>query len=312
MIIKNLKKYMNFFLMGGLILLCSVSISAQKYTGSPVTKVRIMRVISSKEFSLPNIIQVINEHGVDFKMTSAVEEEFLAIKTRPQIIEALKNNYRAPAVTTTASTTKTTTNNRSNTGNENTGSSQVSTESSKDEKYEELYYQGLQLINQIRTATSQQQVVNIASKIVEIGNQAIELNESRPEAYKLVGSGLMFGGKYDMAVKYAQQAVDLGSSVAFPVWHLYGTTHQEVLYIGKNYITVESNQEYFQFSSEQIREASPQGYYNLPNGNSVAVFGVGTLKNGRTDAWYFSPSSGTVQEAQMIVQLIKKNASQGR
>lgn len=316
MLIKKMKFYINFLLAGSLILLCSVVFLAQKYTGSPVTKDRLMKVISSKAYSLPEIVTTIEGHGVDFKLTSAVEDEFLAIKTRPQIIEAMKNNYRAPATSATTATSSTTKNNvaaNTNRSMANTNVSQSSTSSSTDTKYEELYFQGLQLMSQLPKATSPQQVNQLANQIIEIGYQGIELDKSRPEAYKVVGSGLMLNGQYDMAEKFGQEAINRGSSLGFLMYHLSGTPHPETLYVGKGYITVESNQKYFQFMSNQILEVSPQGFYNLPNGGSAAVLGIATSKDGRNDAWYFAPGlTGSSQEAAMIMRLIKKNASGGR
>lgn len=314
MLVKKVKVYANFLFAGSLILLGSSLLLAQKHTGSPVTKVRLMKVITSKAYSLPEIVSTVEDHGVDFKVTSAVEDEFLAIKTRPQVIEAMKNNYRAPAAAVAANTSTTKANNAANTkSGGNTNVSQTSSQSSKDNKYEELYYKGLQLMSQFRNATSPQQVNGIANQIIEIGYQGIELDKSRPEAYKVVGSGLMFNRQFEMAEKFGQQAINLGSSLGFSVFHMSGTPHPETLYVGKNYITIESNQKYFQYSSDEILEVSPQGFYNLPNGSSVAVLGIATLKDGRSDAWYFAPGvSGTTREAEMIIRLVKKNASAGR
>lgn len=311
MYIKNLKYYAKFLFVSGLILFCSGSLSAQKHAGTPVSKVRLMKVVTSKTSSVPDIIDIIKEQGIDFKVTAAVEEEFLALKTRPQIIEAMRNNYRAPAAV--AATTARTKSAPVNRGNGNKNVSQTSAQKTNDEKYEELYYKGLQLISQYQKAKSPQQVVGIANQIIEIGNQGIQLDKTRPEAYKIVGSGLIFNKQFEMAEKFGQEAINLGSSLAFPVYHLSGTPHPETLYVGKNYITVESNQKYFQYSSSEILEVSPQGFYNIPDGGSVAVLGIATMKDGQSDAWYFIPAtSGTTQEAAMIIRLIKKNAYGGR
>lgn len=312
MFIKKSKYYAKLLFASGLILFCVGVLAAQKYTGSPVTKVRLMQVINSKQFSLPELLGIVKTKGVDFKVTSEVEAELLAIKTRPQIIDVVKSNYRAPAVmaaNTEANTKSTTAARRSNA---NTNVSQAPARKTNAEKYEELYYQGLQLISQYQKATTPQQVVGIANQIIEIGYQGIELDKTRPEAYKIVGSGLIFNKQFEMAEEFGQKAINLGSSLAFPVYHLSGTPHPETLYVGKNYITVESNQKYFQYASNEIREVSPQGFYNIPNG-SVAVLGIATTKDGRSDEWYFTPAtSGTTQEAEMIIRLIKKNASGGR
>ena len=40
---------------------------AQKYTGSPVTKDRLVRTIRSKQFAVPTIVKQIKLSGVDFE-----------------------------------------------------------------------------------------------------------------------------------------------------------------------------------------------------------------------------------------------------
>lgn len=316
MFIKEFKIFTRVLKACGVILICFALLTGQTYTGSPVTKVRMLQVISSREYPMPKIIEIINEQGVNFKITPEVEEELLAIKTRPQIITALKNNYRAPVVArptmqnTNAILQNTTI--RVPVSNQMSANVQTSIQTS-DEKYEELYFKGLDILKQMRSATNPSQMSGLADQIIEIGYQATLIDRSRPEAYKLVGSGLMFNREFDKAEGAGQKALDRGGTIAFTVYHLAGVPHLEVIHLGKNYITIESNQEFFEFKTDEILEVSPQGFYRLPNGASVAVLGIATYKNGRRDAWYFTPAvSGTSPEVQMIVNLIKRNASGGK
>lgn len=303
-----------FILFGTTILL------AQTYSGSPVTKARLLKVIQSKEYAVPVIVKIIKEQGVDFKVNDQVEEELLGIKANNQIIEAAKNNYRAVVVTpSTAGNTRATNTSGPSTGASNRGTSAANTYSATEkqevssnkqnstEEYEQLYYQGVQLISQLRSATTQQQAYSVAQSLKDTGNRAIKLDPSRPEAYKLVGSALLLTGDFMEAERYGQQAIDRGGSLAFPVYHMTANPHPETLYIGKGFITVESNQEYFEFRNREVYNVLSQPNYNAM-GRSIAIFSLITYKNNVPSEWYFTPANTyTVQEANLIMDLIRAN-----
>ena len=293
MITKFLNKNLQLLAVCGFILFCPALLSAQKYTGSPVTKNRLVKAVRSKAIALPLIVKIIKESGVDFKLTPAVEQEFLAFKTNRQIIDAARDNFRAPSV---AASVKNTTPKQEDTT----------------EKYEQLYYQGLQMIDQLRAATTRQQADNIAQSMKDIGLRAIKLNPSRPDAYKVVGSALLLTGNFDEAEKYGQEALNRGGSLAFPVYHLSGTPHLEILHIAKGFITVESDQKFFEYNTREILDIERQSNYSAPRG-SVAVFSISAFKNNSSVDWYFSPANtGSDQEANLIMRLIQRNAAAGR
>lgn len=295
MLNKILSRRLNFIIVWGLALFCPALLSAQNYVGSPMTKVRLLKVIASGQHAVPNIVQIIKEHGVDFKITAASEAELLAVKTRRQIIDAVKSNYRAPAAAVAA------------TKNHTAKSTSVA-RTDTTEEYERLYYQGLQMMSQLRQTTSREQYSKLAQSMKNVALQAIKLDASRPEAYKTVGSFYLLTGNFSEAEKYGQEAINRGGSLAFPVYHLSGTPHPETLHIGRNFITVESNQKFFQYNSGEITDIQPMNNYNTPNG-SVAAFGIATSKDGSPVEWYFSPANtGSAQEARLIMRLIQKNA----
>src|SRR5207237_5015465 len=105
--------------------------------------------------------------GVDFKVTDQIEEELLGIKANNQIIEAAKNNYRAVVVTPSSASNSRATNtsgpstgasNRSSAANTYSATEKQEVSSNKQnstEEYEQLYYQGVQLISKLRSATTQ-------------------------------------------------------------------------------------------------------------------------------------------------------------
>lgn len=109
------KKLLGFTVLGKFVLAaCCLLLSlqnaaAQKYEGTPATKQGIIKALTSKQFQTREIVQRVNARGVDFQLTPSVQAELVAAGGRPEIIEAVRNNYRASA-TTKPTTGKPTTN----------------------------------------------------------------------------------------------------------------------------------------------------------------------------------------------------------
>lgn len=88
-----------FVLAACCLLLSLQNADAQKYEGTPATKQGIIKALTSKQFQTREIVQRINARGVDFQLTSSVQAELVAAGARPEIIEAVRNNYRASGAT---------------------------------------------------------------------------------------------------------------------------------------------------------------------------------------------------------------------
>jgi hypothetical protein len=72
----------------------------------PYDKDTLLRVVKLNAVATSEIIQRVEQRGVGFQLTSAVEAEFRAAGARPELIEAMRANYRAaaqPPASTTAS-----------------------------------------------------------------------------------------------------------------------------------------------------------------------------------------------------------------
>ena len=70
-----------------------------QYKGSAVKKERLIGVLRSKQLQTREIVNIINSNGVDFQLTPTVQAELTGAGARPEVIEAVRSNYRAPAVT---------------------------------------------------------------------------------------------------------------------------------------------------------------------------------------------------------------------
>lgn len=274
-----------------IVIFSSAEAAGQNYTGSPVTKERLIRAVRSRQFSVPILVKTIRTSGTDFEVTPAVERELLAARANREIVDAAKENYRYRGSGKSKPPTP---------GPDTAG-----------DNYERLFYDGLDKLNQLRMATSPDQAQYLSRTVIALGNQAISLDRSRPEAYTLVGAANVLLRNFSEAQRYGQSALDRGGNLAFPVYHLSGTPHPETLYIGKGFVTIESDQKFFQFAGREVSNPMMQQDYMMGNVR-VAVFSIMTAKAGRNDVWYFAPgSTGTTGEANMILQLIRNNSLSG-
>jgi hypothetical protein len=146
--------------------------------------------------------------------------------------------------------------------------------------------------------------------VISIGNQAIAVDASRPEAYTLICSAHLVTRNFAEAERYGQFAIDRGGDLPIPVYHLSGQPHIEILHVGSGFVTVESDQKFFQFNGRETSALKAEQNY-FTGSTYVAAFSMTTKKAGRTDVWYFAPgSTGTPLEAQLIMNLIRKNSLQ--
>ena len=91
-----------------LLLIACGNLFAQ-YKGSAVKKERLISVLRSKQLQTREIVNIINSNGVDFQLTPTVQTELVGAGARPEVIEAVRNNYRASAVVRPNSNGKTST-----------------------------------------------------------------------------------------------------------------------------------------------------------------------------------------------------------
>lgn len=93
----QLKKMMTFVAASIMCAILSMppNVAAQKYVGSPVTKPRLVGVLRSKSLQTREIVKILNESGADFQITDSVESELIAAGARPEVLAAVRNNYRS-------------------------------------------------------------------------------------------------------------------------------------------------------------------------------------------------------------------------
>jgi hypothetical protein len=80
----------------------------------PYDQGTLLKVVQLNALPTSEVVEKINERGVDFQMTSQIESEFRSAGARPEVIEAMRANYRTatapPAHDTRPNTTRPSTN----------------------------------------------------------------------------------------------------------------------------------------------------------------------------------------------------------
>ncbi len=280
-------RFIRFLILLGILSFAPSWAFAQKYTGSPVKKDRLIKAIRSKQFAVPILVKQIKLSGVDFEMTPAAESELRSVKANPEVIAAARANYRYAGI--------------------RPANIKPLVDTAGDQ-YQDLMDQSIEAFNELGRGVSPAEVAEIARDILGIGNRAVRLNAARPEGYRLVGSGNLLLRNFTEAERYFQSAVDRGGSVGFPVLHLAGNPHLEIVHIGKGFITVESDQKFFQFNAGEASSPQPLADYIAPN-MRLATFRVETFKAGRANVWDFAAvTTGMPQEVSMIMRLIRNNS----
>lgn len=68
---------------------------AQMQAKQPYDKDKLLRVVQLNALPTTEVVQAIQQRGVDFRMNSDVESQFRGAGARPEVIDAIRGNYRA-------------------------------------------------------------------------------------------------------------------------------------------------------------------------------------------------------------------------
>ncbi len=261
--------------------------AAQKktYVGSPVKKEKLVKVLRSKQYQAREIVKIIGEHGVDFQLTPAAQAEIVGAGARPEVIEAVRVNYR-PAVTKTATASKNIVN--------------------AADAYQNLIDQAL---NQYDNAKNTGAAISTLQR-------AVKLLPSNSRAYQLLGYMNLYGFKNFVEAEYQmREAIKHGGSAVFRVFHDHNGTFTSgcagSLYVAKDSVRFEAdnNIHTFQTLDSNIKTVKTNSKFRrllqVKNGSFKVV-----LKNDEDDddkKFSFAPLTNKIDESEMIIRLIGKN-----
>lgn len=68
---------------------------AEMQAKQPYDKDKLLRVVQLNALPTSEVVQAIQQRGVDFRMTSEIESQFRGAGARPEVIDAIRGNYRA-------------------------------------------------------------------------------------------------------------------------------------------------------------------------------------------------------------------------
>lgn len=88
----------SIFVGAGAILLIVLATSvAEMQAKQPYDKDKLLRVVQLNALPTTEVVQAIQQRGVDFRMTSDVESQFRGAGARPEVVNAIRDNYRGGA-----------------------------------------------------------------------------------------------------------------------------------------------------------------------------------------------------------------------
>jgi hypothetical protein len=82
---------------------------ARTQAKKPYDKSTLVKVVQLNALPTSEVVEHIEQRGVDFQMTSDIESEFRAAGARPEVIDAIRKNYRSATSSSTGGSTGTTT-----------------------------------------------------------------------------------------------------------------------------------------------------------------------------------------------------------
>jgi hypothetical protein len=138
--------------------------------------------------------------------------------------------------------------------------------------------------------------------------QAVQLDPSKPQAYQLLGTMLLYVRQdYAGAEQAMRASIERGGSAAFHVYHDHTGNFQQycegTLFVTKSGVTFKANNgaDTFETEDSNIKEAKTNGFV----GSELGAFHIKPVQqiNGRNN-FNFAPNTRNKAEAQMIIRLI--------
>lgn len=285
----DVKYYKKWFvvLIAAALLAVSPLFAAAQYTGDAVKRDRLVSVLRSKRFQTRDIVQIIRENGVDFRLTSDVQNELTTAGARPPVLDAVKSNYRGGAPSGSAK-----------------ASSTVGTKGAPRNTYNGLIDQAVEAFDGRKDLKATNDLLN----------RAVAMQPSNPRAHQFLGFLNLYGYKnFNESEKHWKKAISLGGSAVLRVIHDRGggtfvASNQGSLYIAKNTVRFESddNKATFETSDSNIKKIEVNSKLKRMFQFKGGSFKIELVKEDKTANYNFAPLSGKTDESKMIIRLIGK------
>ncbi|MCB1024401.1 MAG: tetratricopeptide repeat protein [Acidobacteria bacterium] len=252
-----------------------------RYIGDPVKKENLVKVLKSKKYRDTDIVEIIQENGVDFKVTDSIEKELIGAGARPAVVIAARKNYRGSIKSTVGKAS-------------NVNNYQIALDKAIRQFDEEKDYDA-----SIKTLQA-----------------AIALNPSKPRAYQLMGFAYLYGKQdFVRAEKYMRESLSRGGSAVFRVKHGHDITFSYScsgsLYINNSGVKYEDdeNEHTFDVKKSSITNVKMLGGWGKLIRRKGGAFKISIRDQkdgGDKDIYNFSPLTEKKEEAKLIIKLIGK------
>ena len=267
------------FLLAILSLIGSSAVVGQ-YKGEPVKRERLIKVLRSKQFQTKDIVQIISENGVDFRLDAAAESELRSAGARPLVIDAVRRNYRG--------------------GNRSAASARGA--SVRNDQYGTLIEQAVEAFDIKKDYKAARQLLT----------QAAVSQPTNPRAYQLLGFLSLYGEKdFDEAEKSWKKAINLGGAAVLRLKHDHDgsflKTCEGSLYISRNMVRFESdnNDHTFETTDANIKSIEVNSRWRRMFQLRQGSFKIELTRKENSD-FSFAPMTGKTDESKMIIRLIGK------
>lgn len=268
-------------IVAGLIAIFSFAAIGQ-YKGEPVKKDRLIKTLRSKQFQTRDIVQVINESGVDFRLSASDQNELVAAGARPAVIDAVRRNFRG--------------------GNRSAASARGRATGS--ETYNALIDQAVEAYDLRKDMNSSRSYLQ----------RAAAMQPSNPRAFQLLGFMSLYGEKdFDQAELNWKKAISLGGAAVLRLTHDHDgsflKTCQGSLYIARNVVRFESdnNEHTFETTDANIKSIDVNNRWRRLIQLKQGSFKI-SLKREDKSSYSFAPMTGKTDESKMIIRLIGKRS----
>lgn len=258
----------------------------------PIRKTGILAALKVNGLSTAEFIAEIERRGVDFRMTAADEQEFLAAGARPEIIAAIRSNYRGNA------TPPPKTNEKNKNGGDPLDKVVGVKLPPRGLDYDEVFDQGLEALKNQDANTALNRFATAA-----------RIRPEDPKAFAMLGyTHLYVTGNLPEAERNMAQAMNLGGTAVFRVYHdhdgFFGNFCSGSLFVGRNDVTFRADDGKHTFAAERptIREVKTNGFV----GSELGAFHVKVrLEKDKDRNYNFAPLTKQRFESDLVVRLYR-------
>lgn len=261
-------------------------------TGGAVSKAALVKTLRTKSMSNGAILDMIENNGVNFETTPAVERELAAAGASPAIIAAVKSAYRGEIAY------------------------EQPVRSNAASSYEDLLVQAIETYNR---DVNSNMPANSPGRLaaIQLLNRAITIEKNNPMAYQQLGFMTLYGtiNGFTAAENNFRTAIGLGGSAVFRVYHDHDGVFNDVcsgsLYVSRDGVRFESddNRHTFDTIDANIKQVKTNSSWRRAFQIRKGSFKIVLTDENDDDGvkFSFAPLTDNIEESKMVIRLIGKN-----